>query len=63
MPQTLAGWILIAAILLSGISASSTAAGLLDCGLGAGLIARREVVACLLLFALMVAAGLLIWLV
>ena len=63
MPQTLTGWILIAAILLSGMGAGSTAAGLLDRKLGAGPIALRDVIACLSLFALMVAAGLLLWLV
>lgn len=63
MPQTLTGWILIAAILLSGMGAGSTAAGLLDRALGAGPIARRDVVACVMLLALMIVAGLLLWLV
>lgn len=63
MPQTLTGWILIAAILLSGMGAGSTAAGLLDHALSAGPIARRDVVNCLMLLALMVAAALLLWLV
>jgi hypothetical protein len=63
MPQTLTGWILITAILLLGMGAGSTAAGLLDHALGAGSIKRRDVAACLTLFALMVMSALLLWLV
>ncbi|MHC2109000.1 hypothetical protein [Methylobacterium sp. CM6246] len=63
MPQTLTGWILIAAILLSGMGTGSTAAGLLDRVLVASPIARRDALACLTLFALMVITGLLLWLV
>ena len=63
MPQTLTGWILIAAVLLSGMGAGSTTAGMLDDALGDGAIRRRAVFACLMLFTLMVASGLLLWLV
>ena len=62
MPQTLTGWILFAAILLSGMGAGSTAAGMLDDVLGDGIIKRREVAALLMLLSLMVASALLLWL-
>ncbi|MCJ2095504.1 hypothetical protein MKK67_23825 [Methylobacterium sp. J-072] len=59
MPQTLSGWILIAAVLLSSMAAGSTAAGMLDDVLGDGPIKRREVATLLMLLSLMVAAALL----
>ena len=62
MPQTLTGWILIAAILLSGMAAGSTAAGMLDDVLGDGIIKRRDVAALLVHLSLMVASALLLWL-
>ena len=63
MPQTQTGWILIAAVLLSGMGAGSTAAGMLDDALGDGAIRRRDVVTLLMLFTLMVTSALLLWLV
>ena len=62
MPQTLTGWILIAAVLLSGMAAGSTAASMLDDVLGDGVIKRRDVAALLMLLSLMVASALLLWL-
>ncbi|MCB4803493.1 uncharacterized protein HemY [Methylobacterium brachiatum] len=63
MPQTLTGWILFAAVLLSGMGAGSMAAGMLDDVLGDGGIKRRDLGALMMLFTLMVASALLLWLV
>ena len=61
MFQTLTGWILFTCVLLSGISAGYTAAGMLENALGDGTVARRELITLLTLVALMVAAGLLLF--
>ena len=60
MPQTLAGWILFAAILISGMTAGSTAAAMLDDALGEGTIQRRDVLTLVLFGTLLVAAALLL---
>ena len=62
MPLTLTGWILLAAVLRSGMAAGSTAAVILDDVLGDGTIKRRDVATLLMLLSLMVASALLLWL-
>ncbi|QEE41282.1 MULTISPECIES: hypothetical protein [unclassified Methylobacterium] len=60
MSYTLTGWILIAAMLVSGMTAGSTAAVMLDDALGEGAIQRRDFLTVLLFGTLMVTAALLL---
>ena len=60
MPQTLPGWILFACILVSGITAGSAAAAMLDDALGEGAIQRRNFLTLLLFGALLVVSVLLL---
>ena len=62
MPQTFTGWILFAAVALSGMTASSAGAAMLDDALSDGAIARRNVVTLLQVVGLMAVAGMmLVW--
>ena len=60
MTYTLTGWILIAAILVSGMTAGSTAGGMLDDALSEGAIQRRDFMTVLLFGALTATAALLL---
>ena len=60
MPQTLPGWTLFACILVSGITAGSAAAAMLDDALGEGTIQRRNFLTVLLFGALLVVSALLL---
>ena len=60
MSYTLTSWILIAAILVSGMTAGSTAGVMLDDALGEGAIQRRDFMTVLLFGTLMATAALLL---
>ncbi|MCJ2092087.1 MULTISPECIES: hypothetical protein [unclassified Methylobacterium] len=60
MFQTLPGWILFASILVSGMTACSVAAAMLDHALGEGAIERRDFLTFLLFGTLLVASALLL---
>lgn len=60
MPQTLSGWVLFAAVLISGMTAGSTAAAMLDDAWEGQAIEPRDVLTLLLFGALLVTSALLL---
>jgi len=63
MPQTLAGWILIAAILLSGAAGGYLSAKVATTVQDGGAISPRDAGGAAAFVALMAVAGLLLWIV
>ena len=63
MPQTLTGWILIAAVIIAGASGGYSAARVITTVRDGQEIDRRDVVAAATFVSILILSGLLLWLV